>query len=94
MRHVVELRTDGQAGYEPGQEIKADIFAPGDHADVIGVSKGHGFAGVMKRHGFKGQSSSHGTEKKHRSPGSIGAAPLRHACSRAFAWPARWSTTA
>jgi large subunit ribosomal protein L3 len=41
--------------------------------DVVGVSKGKGFAGVMKRHGFKGLSSSHGTERKHRSPGSVGA---------------------
>jgi large subunit ribosomal protein L3 len=39
---------------------------------VTGKSKGKGFAGVMKRHGFKGLSSSHGTQRKHRSPGSIG----------------------
>src|SRR5687767_8398481 len=52
-RHVVELRTDPSA-YELGQEIKADVFAAGDVTDVIGVSKGKGFAGVMKRHGFKG----------------------------------------
>jgi large subunit ribosomal protein L3 len=39
----------------------------------VGVSKGKGFAGVMKRHGFGGLSSSHGTQRKHRSPGSIGA---------------------
>lgn len=73
MRHVVELRTDGAAAYEPGQEIKADVFAPGDRADVVGVSRGHGFAGPMKRHGFSGLGASHGTERKHRSPGSIGA---------------------
>jgi large subunit ribosomal protein L3 len=70
-RHVVEMRTD--EGFESGQEIKVDIFAPGERADVIGVSKGKGFAGPMKRHGFKGLSASHGTEKKHRSPGAIGA---------------------
>jgi large subunit ribosomal protein L3 len=70
-RHLVELRTD--EAFEAGQEIKVDIFAPGERADVIGVSKGKGFAGVMKRHGFKGLSASHGTEKKHRSPGAIGA---------------------
>jgi large subunit ribosomal protein L3 len=70
-RHVVELRTDQV--FEAGQEIKVDIFVPGERADVIGVSKGKGFAGVMKRHGFKGLSASHGTEKKHRSPGAIGA---------------------
>ena len=70
-RYVVELRTED--AYEAGQEIKVDIFSPGERADVIGVSKGKGFAGVMKRHGFKGLSASHGTEKKHRSPGAIGA---------------------
>lgn len=72
-RYVVELRTDDAASYEPGQEIRADVFRPGERADVIGVSKGKGFAGVMKRHGFGGLSASHGTERKHRSPGAIGA---------------------
>ena len=72
-RHVVELRTDDAASYTPGQELKADLFAIGERADVVGVSKGKGFAGVMKRHGFGGLSSSHGTQRKHRSPGSIGA---------------------
>ena len=72
-RYVVELRTDDAASYEPGQEITVDVFSPGDRVDVVGVSKGKGFAGVMKRHGFSGLSSSHGTERKHRSPGAIGA---------------------
>lgn len=72
-RYVVELRTDDAASFEPGQEIRADVFRPGERADVIGVSKGKGFAGVMKRHGFGGLSASHGTERKHRSPGAIGA---------------------
>lgn len=72
-RYVVELRVDDAAGYEPGQEIKVDIFQPGERTDVVGVSKGKGFAGVMKRHGFSGLSASHGTERKHRSPGAIGA---------------------
>ena len=52
-RHVVELRTDDVAEYTLGQVISADVFAAGDRADVVGVSKGKGFAGVMKRHGFK-----------------------------------------
>jgi large subunit ribosomal protein L3 len=69
----VELRTDDAASYSPGQELKADLFEIGERADVVGVSKGKGFAGVMKRHGFGGLSSSHGTQRKHRSPGSIGA---------------------
>lgn len=72
-RFVVELRTDDASDYQLGQEIRADIFQPGDLADVIGVSKGKGFSGVMRRHGFAGLSSSHGTKRKHRSPGSIGA---------------------
>jgi large subunit ribosomal protein L3 len=72
-RWVVELRTDDASSYEPGQEVRADVFAPGERADVIGVSKGKGFAGVMKRHGFGGLSGSHGTERKHRAPGAIGA---------------------
>ena len=72
-RHLVELRTADAGEYSPGQELKADVFAPGDRVDVVGVSKGKGFAGVMKRHGFKGLGASHGTERKHRSPGSVGA---------------------
>ena len=72
-RHLVELRTDGAGDYAPGQQITVDIFQPGDRTDVIGVSKGKGFSGPMKRHGFGGMGGSHGTERKHRSPGSIGA---------------------
>jgi large subunit ribosomal protein L3 len=72
-RHLIELRTEEASTYSKGQTITVDIFQPGEHADVVGVSKGKGFAGPMKRHGFSGLSSSHGTERKHRSPGSIGA---------------------
>jgi large subunit ribosomal protein L3 len=72
-RHLVELRLKDVSGFSVGQQLKADIFAKGDRADVVGVSKGKGFAGVMKRHNFAGKSASHGTERKHRSPGSIGA---------------------
>jgi large subunit ribosomal protein L3 len=77
-RHVVEIRTADASSYTVGQEITADIFAPEDDAkpvkvDVVATSKGKGFAGVMKRHGFKGLGASHGTQRKHRSPGSIGA---------------------
>src|SRR5439155_5605810 len=72
-RHLIELRTDVAGVYSKGQTITVDIFQPGEHADVVGVSKGKGFAGPMKRHGFAGLGSSHGTERKHRSPGSVGA---------------------
>jgi len=71
-RYLVELRTDDATDYTLGQEVTADTFGPGDLVDVTGRSKGKGTAGVMKRHGFRGLSSSHGTQRKHRSPGSIG----------------------
>ena len=73
-RYLVELRLDDVGDFAPGAEIKADVFEAGETVDVIGVTKGKGFAGGMKRHNFKGLSASHGTEKKHRSPGSIGGA--------------------
>lgn len=72
-RYLVELRTPDAANHRPGQELRADLFAVGERVDVVGVSRGKGFAGVMKRHGFGGLAGSHGTERKHRSPGSIGA---------------------
>ncbi|MEX0753885.1 MAG: 50S ribosomal protein L3 [Actinomycetota bacterium] len=72
-RHLVEVRTDDAADYETGQRISVDIFVPGEKADVVGVSKGRGFAGPMKRHGFSGLKASHGTHRVHRAPGSIGA---------------------
>ena len=71
-RYLVELRTDNAAEYTLGQEVSAEAFAAGELVDVTAKSKGKGFAGVMKRHGFKGLSASHGTQRKHRSPGSIG----------------------
>jgi len=72
-RHLTELRTDDTSDYSLGQELTVDIFEPGQKVDVVGTSKGKGFAGVMKRHNFKGVSSSHGSHRNHRKPGSIGA---------------------
>jgi large subunit ribosomal protein L3 len=72
-RYLIELRTTDASEYQLGQEITVDVFTAGQKIDVTGTSKGKGFAGVMKRHNFKGLSSSHGTQRKHRSPGSIGA---------------------
>ncbi len=72
-RYLVELRLDELGDLAAGSEIRADVFEPGEVVDVIGVTKGKGFAGGMKRHNFKGLSSSHGTHKKYRSPGAIGA---------------------
>jgi large subunit ribosomal protein L3 len=72
-RHLTEVRTADAAEYTLGQEISVDIFEAGQKVDVVGTSKGKGFAGVMKRHNFKGVSSSHGSHRNHRKPGSIGA---------------------
>jgi large subunit ribosomal protein L3 len=72
-RDLVELRLDEVGDRSAGDEIKADVFEPGELVDVIGVTKGKGFAGSIKRHNFSGLSASHGTERKHRSPGSVGA---------------------
>ena len=71
-RYLIELRTDDAAEYTLGQEVTAETFEAGELVDVTAKSKGKGTAGVMKRHGFHGLSSSHGTQRKHRSPGSIG----------------------
>ena len=71
-RHYVEVRTSDASEYTVGQEITADVFQPGEKVDVTGKTKGKGYAGVMKRHGFGGLGASHGTQRKHRSPGSIG----------------------
>ena len=71
-RHLVELRTTDAGEYTVGQEITAEVFEAGAVVDITGTSKGKGTAGVMKRHNFRGLGSSHGTQRKHRSPGSIG----------------------
>ena len=69
---IREIRTDTPDDYEVGQELKADIFGVGDRVDVIGTTKGRGFAGVIKRHGFHGGRATHGS-MFHRAPGSIGS---------------------
>lgn len=56
-----------------GDEVRVDAFTPGMRVDIVGFSKGRGFAGVVKRHGFKGQKATHGTKDQIRMPGSIGS---------------------
>ncbi len=71
LRNLREFRTATDS-YELGQELKVDMFEVGDYIDVVGTSKGKGFAGVVKRHGFSGGRATHGS-MFHRAPGSIGA---------------------
>lgn len=73
-RHLHESRVTEEeaAAFEPGAEVKADVFSAGQVVDVIGTSKGRGFQGVVKRHHFSMQKWTHGTHEGFRSPGSIG----------------------
>lgn len=72
-RFIRELRTDDASEYTVGQELTVEVFTGGQQVDVTATSKGKGTAGVMKRHNFKGLGAGHGVQRKHRSPGSIGA---------------------
>lgn len=74
-RHLTEVRTSDAAEYTLGQELTVEgTFEAGQKIDVVGTSKGKGFAGAMKRHNFSGVGASHGAHRNHRKPGSIGGA--------------------
>ena len=72
-RFLAEIRTADADSYSVGQELGVEVFEVGAVVDVVGTSKGKGFAGHMKRHGFSGVGASHGAHRNHRKPGSIGA---------------------
>ena len=74
-RHHREFRVnaDELAGFTLGQTLTVKDLEGTLYVDVTGTSKGKGFQGTMKRHNFKGMCASHGTERKRRSPGSIGS---------------------
>ncbi|MEM1062376.1 MAG: 50S ribosomal protein L3 [Planctomycetota bacterium] len=72
-RLLREFRTDGEEhGLELGQEVGLGLLEDVKKVDVIGTTKGRGFAGAMKRHNFAGQRATHGVKKVHRAVGSIG----------------------
>jgi len=73
LRHLREFRTMKTAEYEVGQELTVEQFEIGDRIDVVGTTKGRGFAGGVKRWGFKGGPKTHGQSDRWRAPGSIGA---------------------
>jgi large subunit ribosomal protein L3 len=82
-RHFQEIRLKDATTLAPGAQVGVELFNEVKYVDVIGTSKGKGFAGVMKRHHFGGQCASHGTERKHRSPGSIASrATWRGQCGK------------
>ena len=72
MRNLAEVALDGDDELKPGDKVLCDTFKEKDHVDVIGVSKGKGFAGVVRRHHFAGGAATHGS-MFNRAPGSIGA---------------------
>ena len=82
-RHFHEIRLKEATTIAAGATVDVKSFGEVKWVDVIGTSKGKGFAGVMKRHHFGGQCASHGTERKHRSPGSIASrATWRGQCGK------------
>ncbi|MDL1899452.1 50S ribosomal protein L3 [Anaerolineae bacterium CFX9] len=72
LRHLREFRVHGEVDVAEGAEVKADVFNKGERVDVIGTSKGRGFAGTIKRHGFHRQPKTHGQSDRERAPGSVG----------------------
>lgn len=74
LRVLREFRVpnDDALELEEGAEIKVDLFQKGEKVDVIGTSKGRGFAGTVKRHGFNRQPKTHGQSDRERAPGAIG----------------------
>ena len=72
-RFLREVRVDDPNVYEVGQTLGADVFEEGDIVNVVGTSKGKGFAGGVKRYHFRGGPKTHGQSDRHRAPGSIGS---------------------
>ena len=75
LRHLREflLRKGQMDDVNEGMRVLVDVFEPGDYVDVVGRSKGRGFAGVVKRYGFSGGPKTHGQSDRQRAPGSVGA---------------------
>ncbi len=72
-RHLREIRITNPGEYKPGAKLDVSLFKAGERVDIIGVSKGKGFAGVVKRHHFSGGPKTHGQSDRHRAPGAIGS---------------------
>jgi large subunit ribosomal protein L3 len=72
-KYLKEFRLDAVEGLKAGDTIDVTMFKSGDMVDVIGLSKGKGYAGVVKRHHFKGGPKTHGQSDRQRAPGAIGS---------------------
>jgi large subunit ribosomal protein L3 len=74
VRHLREFRTGSAGDYKVGQQLTVEQFTVGERVDVVGKTKGKGFAGVVKRHNYAGGVKTHGQSDRWRAPGSIGSA--------------------
>lgn len=73
LRYLREFRVkNGELDVEEGEAINVDVFEKGERVDVVGTSKGRGFAGTVKRHGFNRQPKTHGQSDRERAPGAVG----------------------
>jgi len=72
-RHLKEFKVEGASKVELGHKVDVSLFKPGDMVDIIGLSKGRGFAGVVKRYHFSGGPKTHGQSDRHRAPGAVGS---------------------
>lgn len=73
LRYLREFRARAGEALQEGDRLSVELFAVGDRVDVVGVTKGKGFAGGVKRHGFRGGPKTHGQSDRQRAPGSHGA---------------------
>jgi large subunit ribosomal protein L3 len=73
LRHLREVRASDVSDVALGQRVDASVFQAGELVDVVGTSKGKGFAGVVKRHHFRGGPRTHGQSDRERAPGSSGS---------------------
>ena len=89
-RCCVSFRTQDADDLSVGDELTVANVDLGQRVDVIGVSKGKGFAGVMKRHGFRGGKRTHGQSDRERAPGSIGAGTSPSRVFKGRGWPGEW----
>jgi large subunit ribosomal protein L3 len=73
LRVLQEIRLKVPEQIQPGDKLTVEVFALGDRVDVVGTTKGKGFAGGVKRHHFRGGPRTHGQSDRHRAPGSRGS---------------------
>jgi large subunit ribosomal protein L3 len=73
VRYIREFRADDVSSIKRGDKVDVGFLKQGDLVNIVGLSKGRGFAGVVKRHHFAGGPKTHGQTDRHRAPGSIGA---------------------